>query len=89
MCHFYTRLHATTLYVLCCISRAVQQNTLVLNEECESLRQKLNRAEERTVKLATLEVECEVSINDIQYNLQHSVVLCGCFLIDSHIMNEA
>ena len=42
-------------------SRAIQQNTLLLQEECESLRQKLNRAEERSVTLSTLEVECEVS----------------------------
>ena len=41
--------------------RAVQQNTLLLNEERESLRQKLSRAEERSVALSTLEVECEVS----------------------------
>ena len=44
-------------------ARAVQQNTLLLNEECESLRQKLSRAEERSVKLATVEVECEVSVD--------------------------
>ena len=44
------------------LSRAVQQNTLVMKEECESLRQKLNRAEERSVTLSTLEAECEVSV---------------------------
>jgi len=43
--------------------RAVQENTLVLKEECESLRQKLSRAEERSVTLTTLEVECEVRLN--------------------------
>jgi len=43
--------------------RAIQENTLLLKEECESLRQKLSRAEERSVTLTTLEVECEVSVN--------------------------
>jgi len=55
--------------LICCTvwSRAIQQNTLLLNEECESLRQKLCRAEERSVTLSTLEVECEVMSNSFCY----------------------
>jgi len=49
--------HSHVLHVL---SRATQENTLLLKEECEGLRQKLSRAEERSVALSTLEVECEV-----------------------------
>ena len=45
------------------VCRAVQQNMLLLNEECEGLRQKLRRAEERSVALSTLEAQCEVSNN--------------------------
>jgi mitotic spindle assembly checkpoint protein MAD1 len=39
--------------------KAVQENSLVLREECESLRKKLERADERCVRLSTLEVEHE------------------------------
>ena len=44
------------------LSRAIQENTLLLKEECEGLRQKLSRAEERSVALSAREVECEVSL---------------------------
>jgi len=43
------------------LSRAIQENTLLLKEECEGLRQKLSRSEERSVALSALQVECEVS----------------------------